>query len=347
MSMIVTVTLNAAIDRTLLVPNFQLGQRHRASTSLASAGRQGHQRRPCAEAARHPGRLRRPRRRADRRADRRPADERGAAERLRPHPRRVAHVDGGVDPTSNVYTEINEWGPEVEEHELAILRDKLAYLTRGAEFIVFSGSLPRGVDDDFYIEVIREANRRGVPTDPRRRGRAARRGIEGEPCLVTPNVREAEQLVGHEFGGDDDLVAALDEIAELGARNVMITRRDGCFALFREDRAEIRLQAVAPRARARSRRSARATRCSPASSPRASPGSRSRRRSRAGVATGAASVLEAGAGRFDVREVNRLTSLVDVTASSSRSQRSDSSRRPGPSLATGRLVGAGWYDAAS
>jgi fructose-1-phosphate kinase PfkB-like protein len=33
---------------------------------------------------------------------------------------------------------------------------------------------------------------------------------------------------------------------------------------------------------------------------------------RAAVATGAASVLEAGAGRFDVREVNRLTSLVAV-----------------------------------
>ena len=36
--MIVTVTLNAAIDRTLLVPNFQLGQRHRASVGFASAG---------------------------------------------------------------------------------------------------------------------------------------------------------------------------------------------------------------------------------------------------------------------------------------------------------------------
>ena len=32
--MIVTVTLNAAIDRTLTVPNFQLGQRHRASQGL-------------------------------------------------------------------------------------------------------------------------------------------------------------------------------------------------------------------------------------------------------------------------------------------------------------------------
>jgi 1-phosphofructokinase/tagatose 6-phosphate kinase len=38
---IVTVTLNAAIDRTLTVPNFQLGQRHRASQGLTLAGGKG------------------------------------------------------------------------------------------------------------------------------------------------------------------------------------------------------------------------------------------------------------------------------------------------------------------
>ena len=39
--MIVTVTLNAAVDRTLTVPNFQLGQRHRASQGLTLAGGKG------------------------------------------------------------------------------------------------------------------------------------------------------------------------------------------------------------------------------------------------------------------------------------------------------------------
>src|SRR5438552_19025644 len=39
--MIVTVTLNAAIDRTLTVPNFQRGQRHRASAGVALAGGKG------------------------------------------------------------------------------------------------------------------------------------------------------------------------------------------------------------------------------------------------------------------------------------------------------------------
>ena len=39
--MIVTVTLNAALDRTVTVPNFQRGQRHRASQGLTLAGGKG------------------------------------------------------------------------------------------------------------------------------------------------------------------------------------------------------------------------------------------------------------------------------------------------------------------
>src|SRR2546429_7102504 len=39
--MIITVTMNAALDRTLTVPNFQRGQRHRASLGLTLAGGKG------------------------------------------------------------------------------------------------------------------------------------------------------------------------------------------------------------------------------------------------------------------------------------------------------------------
>jgi 1-phosphofructokinase/tagatose 6-phosphate kinase len=216
-----------------------------------------------------------------------------------------------VDPTSNVYTEINEWGPEVEEHELAILGEKLAYLARGAEFVVFSGSLPRGVEDDFYFEAVREGNRRGVPTILDSEGEPLRRGIEGEPWLVSPNVREAEQLVGHEFSGDDDLITALDEIADLGARNVMITTEAGCYALFREDRAEIRLQATSPHLEPISEVGSGDALIAGFIAARLA-GKPYNEAVRAAVATGAASVLEAGAGRFDVREVNRLTSVIAV-----------------------------------
>ena len=309
--MIVTVTLNAAIDRTLLVPNFQLGHRHRASTSLSSAGGKG------INVARALKRLGLPVVATGLAGGRTGVQlvERLTSEgllndfvRIRGESRTSTAV---IDPTSNVYTEINEWGPEVEDHELAILGDKLAYLSRGAEFVVFSGSLPRGVDDGFYLDAIRDANRRGVPTVLDSEGEPLRRGIEAEPYLVTPNVREAEQLVGHEFGGEEDMVAALDEIVDLGARNVLITKRDGCIALFREDRTELRVDASVQWLEPISKVGSGDALLAGFIAARVA-GKGVEEAVRAGVATGAASVLEAGAGRFDVREASRLGALVDV-----------------------------------
>ena len=152
-----------------------------------------------------------------------------------------------VDPTATSYTEINEWGPHVEAEELEMLLEKLRYLTTGAETVVFAGSLPRGVEDGFYAETIRDLNRRGVKTVLDSEGEPLRLGTGAEPFLVSPNQREAESLVGQEFHEDQDFIVALDSIAELGARNVLITQESGCFALFREDREVKRFRAVAPR----------------------------------------------------------------------------------------------------
>src|SRR6187455_534128 len=155
--MIVTVTLNAAIDRTLLVPNFQLGQRHRASAGTTSAGGKGIN---VARAARRLGVPVVCTGLAGGRAGTLLVEEltnEGILNdfvRIRGESRTSTAV---LDPTSNVYTEINEWGPEVAE-------DKLAYLSKGAAYVVFAGSLPRSVDPGLYGELIREGNRRSLST---------------------------------------------------------------------------------------------------------------------------------------------------------------------------------------
>ena len=309
--MIVTVTLNAAIDRTLLVPMFQLGQRHRASAALSSAGGKG------INIARALKRLGVPVVCTGLAGGRAVMQiiERLTSEgllndfvRIRGESRTSTAV---TDPTSNVSTEINEWGPEVEEHELATLREKLAYLTRGAEFVVFAGSLPRNVDDGFYAEAIREANRRGVPAVLDSEGEPLRRGVEAEPYLVSPNEHEAEQLVGHEFVDEHDLAGGLDDVADLGARNVILTLERGCYALLREDRTEVRLEATVPRQEPVSTVGSGDAVLAGFIAARVA-GKTFAEAVRSGVATGAASVLEAGAGRFDLKEVNRLIPLVQV-----------------------------------
>jgi 1-phosphofructokinase family hexose kinase len=308
---IVTVTLNAAVDRTLTVPNFQLGHRHRASASLTSAGGKG------INVARGLKRLGSPAiasglaggRTGDRILDEL-ATEAILSDfvRIDDESRTSTAV---VDPTAGTLTEIYEWGPAVRREELDTLLDKLHYLSQVATFVVFSGSLPRDVDDDFYAEAIRDLSRRGVQCVLDCEGEPLRYGVDAEPFLVSPNQREAESLVGQEFSDDEDFLMALDAIADLGARNVLITQETSCFGLFREERNLRRFRASIARIE-----------------PVASVGAgdvllagflAARFEGRAldsslrqGVGCAAASVLELGPGRFDPREAGRLASSVEI-----------------------------------
>jgi 1-phosphofructokinase family hexose kinase len=308
---IVTVTLNAALDRTLTVPNFQRGQRHRASQGLMLAGGKG------INIARALKRLDIPvvaMGLAGGRTGTRIVEELTAEAilndfvRIEDESRTSTAV---VDPTAPTYTEINEWGPAVRPEELEMLLGKLAYLAKDADAVVFAGSLPRDVADGFYEEAIRELNRRGARSVLDSEGQPLRLGVQAEPFLVSPNQREAEGLVGQEFNDDDDFMLGLDAIAERGARNVLITQESGCFAFLREERKAHRYRATAPS-------------IEPISAVGSGDvllaaylaawieGKPAEEALRSAVATGAASTLEVGAGRFEPREVGRLLGGVEV-----------------------------------
>jgi len=309
--MIITVTLNAALDRSLTVPTLQLGQRHRASDVLTLAGGKGINVARALKRLDHPvvatglagGRT-------GTRIVEQLTEESILNDfvRIRQESRTSTLV---VDPTSGTQTEINEWGPKVTETELEMLLDKVRYLSRSAEAVVFAGSLPRGVGDGFYADAVRELNRRGARVALDTEGEPLRLGLEAEPWLVSPNQHEAEQLVGQELFDEEDFLMALDTIAELGARNVHITVEDGCFALGREERLVRRYRAVTPR-------------LEPVSVVGAGDaflaqwlnavldGASSEDALRLASAAGAASVLDVGAGRFDPAEARRLLRAVEV-----------------------------------
>ena len=309
--MIVTVTLNAAIDRTLLVPNFQLGQRHRASAGLTLAGGKG------INVARALKRLGVPvvaTGLAGGRTGTRIIEELTGEAILNDFVRIAGESRTStavVDPTGGTYTEINEWGPHVEPDELQMLLDKLHYLAGGAEFVVLAGSLPRGVDDAFYGELIRDLTRRQVLTVLDSEGEPLRLGLEAEPFLVSPNQREAEALVGQEFYERQDFAYAVEHIAELGARNVLITNESGCFARLRDGRKTKRFRVLAPHVEPVS--TAGSGDVLLAGLVAAQLEGRSLEDSlRAAVAAGAASTMELGAGRVDPRVASQLTQDVQL-----------------------------------
>jgi len=309
--MIVTVTLNAALDRTLTVPSFQKGHRHRASSVVTLAGGKG------INVARALKQLDVPvvaTGLAGGRTGTRIVEELTTEAILNDFVRigdESRTSTAVVDPTASDYTEINEWGPQVSTDELSILLEKIHYLSRGAEYVVFAGSLPRAVEEDFYAEAIRDLNRRGVRVVLDSEGEPLRLGTEAEPWLVSPNQAEAEVLVGQELDDADDYLMALDAIAELGARNVQITMETGCFGLFREDRQVHRYRAVAPPVETVSVVGAGDVLLAQFIAARLD-GRPADEALRLAVAAGAASTLQIGAGRFDPRDASRLAAAVQV-----------------------------------
>ncbi len=230
--MIITVTPNAAVDKTLTVPNFQTGFRHRASDSLTLPGGKGVN---VARALKTLGQPVVVTGLVGGRAGQQIVEGLTRENILND----IVHIAGEsrtstvvIDPTTMSQTEVIEYGPVVTAQELEALLDKLEFLAKGASVVVLAGSLPRKVPEEFYATVMERLRRYRCYIVLDSNGEPLRRGVRARPHLVTPNLREAEDLVGHEFHDEQDLVDATAAICELGARNVVIKTPLGCVARF-------------------------------------------------------------------------------------------------------------------
>jgi 1-phosphofructokinase family hexose kinase len=310
--MIITVTLNAAIDKSLAVPNFRLGRRHRTVDQRTMAGGKGVN---IARTLKALGQ---------------PVIATGFAGgatgthiveqlteesilndfvRIREESRTNTSV---LDPTTGEQTEINERGPAVSKREVELFRDKLLYLSRGAAIVVFAGSLPRGVEPDMYASLIRDLERLDVITVVDTDGEPLRQAVRAEPDVVSPNVLEAEELVGHEFAGEEERSLAVAEIAALGPREAIMTLPDGCFAQVLVDGQRLlkraRIEPREPVARSGSGDAFLAGFLAARYEGRAPD-----QCLRFGVACGAESTGRLGAGIIDAREARRLMGGVELT----------------------------------
>jgi 1-phosphofructokinase family hexose kinase len=309
--MILTVTLNAAIDRTVAVPNLRLGHRHRAVESRTVAGGKGVN---VARALKLLGRPVIATGLAGGGAGSRILDLLAEESILNAFTR----IDGEsrtnlavVDPTTGEQTEINERGPEVSTEEVDRFVEKLLYLAQGATVCVLAGSIPPGIDPGIYARLIGELRQLGVPAVLDTDGDPMRMGLRAEPAVVAPNVLEAEGAVGHEFNDADDLSLGLSGLIEMGAGQAIITREAGCVAIVGEGadmhRYEVAIEALEPVAPVGSGD------CFLAGYVAARYQGGSPQECLAyGVACGAESTQHFGAGTLDPSEVERLLPRVEV-----------------------------------
>lgn len=122
-------------------------------------------------------------------------------------------------------TEILESGPEVTAEEQEAFVAHFEELMADTDFITISGSLPKGINHDFYSLLIDKATEADNKVVLDTSGATLKASIENrhKPFLIKPNETEIADLLGKEIHSDDELVEALEDKKFDGIEWIVVT----------------------------------------------------------------------------------------------------------------------------
>lgn len=134
-----------------------------------------------------------------------------------------------VDMKTHRVTEINESGPKISENDIneffKILRQYLAK----SDLLVLSGSIPEGVPTDFYSECIKQAASMNVRSILDADGEVLKLGCRALPYAIKPNIHEFEYLTGKSFANYRELRDGIRAVHETGIELVIVSLgKEGC-----------------------------------------------------------------------------------------------------------------------
>ena len=118
---------------------------------------------------------------------------------------------------------LNEAGPRMERAEIARLEKVVREKLNGAAWLMLAGSLPPGVPANFYAKLIVTAREHKVKAMLDADGDALREGIEAGPTVASPNQQEAERLLSRALLTRGHFVEAVKRIRQMGAENVVLS----------------------------------------------------------------------------------------------------------------------------
>ncbi len=130
-------------------------------------------------------------------------------------------------------TEINGSGPVIGEAETQALLRQLLKIHSG-DYLVISGSVPRGIPEDFLDRLLGKAIQQGAEIVLDISGPALRQALRYHPFLIKPNQRELEEVLGVSIPNREQALLHGKKLQELGARNVLISLGAGGAVLLDE-----------------------------------------------------------------------------------------------------------------
>ena len=142
---------------------------------------------------------------------------------------------------NNQQTEVLETGPTITNPEQNKFIDQFQELVTNCEIIAASGSLPAGVPADFYAQLIEIANQNNKKFILDTSGQALEEALAAKPYLIKPNQEELENLFNQQLTKQSELITALEELQKykipviavsLGAEGLLAIAKDKIYKIM-------------------------------------------------------------------------------------------------------------------
>jgi 1-phosphofructokinase family hexose kinase len=118
---------------------------------------------------------------------------------------------------------LNEVGAPLEKRELSEIRRLVDARLGGASWLMICGSIPPGVPPHFYCDIIEMAKKRGIQTLLDTEGDALLHGLEAKPTVVTPNQHEAERVLNRALITRSQFLEAVAQLQAMGPESVILS----------------------------------------------------------------------------------------------------------------------------
>lgn len=221
--MIKTLTLNPALDKTIIVESFQLDQLNRIKKVHKDAGGKGINVSKMliklgqpSTAAGFLGRGAGNYIKTEVEKMKIKADFTETAEETRTNTKMV-------DPINNTFTDLNESGAQITEANIKKMKEKLFADLKRDDILVLAGSVPAGIENNIYFKLIKTAAKKGIKTILDAEGPLFREGIKAAPTLAKPNEHELGLHFGEEFKDLKTMIRKAESLLETGIEMIMLS----------------------------------------------------------------------------------------------------------------------------
>ncbi len=119
-------------------------------------------------------------------------------------------------------TDINSAGPDISDTELQQLYKKLDNLKKD-DFLVLSGSVPKSLPQNIYETILEHLKNKGIKFVVDAEKDLLLNTLKYKPFLIKPNHHELGQIFGVEIVDFDTALIYAKKLADMGAKNVLVT----------------------------------------------------------------------------------------------------------------------------